>query len=708
MNFFHPIPVVQQLQESDCAAACLAMVLAHHGRPVPLGVLQEVIGIDRNGADAASLLHAAGVFGLRGRGLSLEVDQLDQLPRASILHWGFNHFVVLDRLTPRGADILDPATGRRRVSLARLRGSFTGVALVFEVMAEMAPAPILPSPYRAQLRRLLTRPGPLARIVVVSVILRLLALALPATTGLLLDRVVPRGDHDLLLAVGAALLLLLGFQLVAQVLRGLFLLQLRGRLDLELSQGALDHLLSLPYAFFQGRSSGDLMMRINSHSSIRELLTTAVLSALLDGPFVAIYLLLLLAVSPPIAALVLLLGMLELALFALGPRYRELAAQELEARARAQTQLVQLVGGIETIKAQGAERRAAERWSNLFVAEVNASVRRGQLHAVVDALRGALRSFGPLLILGVSALVVMDGSMSLGTMMALTALGAGLLGPLDALVESALQLQLLASYVDRIDDILRVQPESRAGTRCPRLRGAISVRGVDFGYDRHSPPILQGISLEIEAGTSLAIVGPTGSGKSTLARLLLGLYAPRSGVISYDGHPLQELEPSSLRRQLGVVMQRPHLFAGSIRSNLSLSSPSASLEELRQAARTACIDQVIEAMPMSYETLVGEDAGSLSGGERQRLALARALVGRPAILLLDEATNALDTQTEEALMANLARMRCTRILIAHRLSTVADADQILVMEGGRIVERGTHAELLRRGGRYTALVEAQR
>lgn len=708
------VPHVQQLEWSDCGAASLAMVLAYHGRQVPLDEVREVTGSGRDGTDARSILRAAAWFGLRGRGLSLGVDAVAYLPPGSILHWELDHFVVFERVarqgTRKGVDIVDPALGRRFVPMEQLGRSFTGVALVFEptdAFQSGARAGHRALPY---LKQVLGHWPLLSRIVLTSLLLRLFALSLPVLTGLIVDRVVPRNDVHLLTVVGAGLGMVVVFQFLSSLIRSHLLLQLRTNLDTRMTLGFLDHLVDLPYAFFQRRSAGDLMMRVNSNTTIRELLTTHTLSGLLDGALVLVYLIVLFAFSARMGGLVLALGLLQLVLlWAARRRYRDLMARQLEAQARSQGYLVQVMAGIETLKTTAAEQRAVERWSNLFVDELNVSLARGRLSALVDGLMATLQGGAPLLVLGYGALLVIDGGMSLGTMLALNALAMGFLLPLSSLVASGLQLQLLGSYIERIDDVLGAEPEQRReGIRpASRLRGRITVDDVSFRHGAHAPMVVRNVSLAIEPGSAVAIVGSSGSGKTTLANLLMGLYRPDEGRILYDGEDLGDLDIRSVRRQLGIVSQHPYIFGASIRENIALVDPGMSMERVIEAAQQACIHDDIMAMPMRYETLLADGGASLSGGQRQRLALARALAHRPAILLLDEATSALDTETERRVMHDLERRACTRIIIAHRLSTIARADAIVVMEEGRLVEHGTHAALLARRGVYHTLVAAQ-
>jgi ATP-binding cassette, subfamily B, bacterial len=703
------VPYVQQLEAADCGAACLAMVLAHHGHAATLDACRVATGTNR-GTDALGIVRGAEQFGLRGRGLRIEVEDLELLPAGAILHWDFNHFVVFDRVRRGRVELVDPAYGRRSLPLDRFRKHFTGIALVFEPSESFVVTPPGKSKVWAYLAHLLGHRGLVARVVVTSVMLRLFALAVPILTAMVVDRVYPRSDHGLLMVVGAGMLALLVFQFLSTLIRAHLLIQLRTALDVRMTLGFVTHLLSLPYAFFTRRSAGDLLLRVQSNTQIRDLLTSSVLSSLLDGVLAMAYLVILLLLSPVLAAVTVAAGAIQvIVLLAARRRYRELASQDLESQARAHSYLAQMMSGIETLKVSGAEYRALEHFSNLYVDEINVSLQRSRLNAVLDSLNGLVQAAAPLTLLVVGAILVMDRQMTLGTMLATTALAGGFLTPLAALVTNALQLQLMASHVERIDEVLAAEPEQRrAGTiRPPRLSGEIELREVSFRYGGNEPLVVRGVSLVIEPGSTIAIVGRSGSGKSTLAALLLGLHRPSEGRIFYDGYDLAELDHRVLRQQLGMVPQQPFLFAGSIRHNIALSDAGATQDRVMAAARRAAVHEDIAAMPMGYETIVSDGGGTLSGGQRQRIALARALLHDPAVMVLDEATSSLDATTEKQVMDNLLGLRCTRIIIAHRLSTIVNADKIVVMEQGRLVEVGSHAQLLRRGGHYAGLVADQ-
>jgi ABC-type bacteriocin/lantibiotic exporter with double-glycine peptidase domain len=705
------IPIVRQLSATECGVACLAMVLQYHGKNEPLDKLRDAVGVSRDGASALGILGAARRFGLEGRGVKLEVEELEYLSAGAVLHWEFNHFVVFERVRPDGIEIVDPAHGRRLVRETELRRAFTGIALVLEPGETFEPGGTRSRPLVRYLRQTVRGSDAWLRMTVLSFLLQVFALSLPVLTSAIVDRVVPRGDHHLLTVLCAGLSSLLGFHFLASLVRSHLLLQLRTQLDLKMTLGFLQHLVGLPFSFFQRRQAGDLLMRLSSHATIREILTGSALSALLDGVLVTGYLGILFIVSAQMGLLVLALGALQIATFLLSrKRQGALLSEGLQIQARSEAYQVELVAGIETLKSLGAEERAVETWANLFVDTLNVSLKRGRLQALVEAFAGTLRLGSPLVILAWGAVKVLSGDLSLGAMLGLNALAAGFLGPLANLMNTATQLQLLGSYIERIDDVMAAEPEQpaeRPRRRCDKLRGSVTLEKVSFRYSPLSPLVVDDVSLSIEPGQFVALVGPSGSGKSTLASLLVGLYQPSSGRVAYDGSDLNELELRALRRQMGIVVQRPYLFSTSVRANLSLADPSLSLDDVIAACKLAQIHDDIAAFPMAYDTLLVGSGSALSGGQRQRLALARALVHRPAILLLDEATSALDAVTERRVQDALSGLRCTRIVIAHRLSTVMQADRILVMVDGKIVEQGRHDELLARNGVYQQLVTAQ-
>jgi len=709
------VPVILQMTPHECGAACLAMVLSYYGRETSLNECRTVLVAGRDGLTARAIAQAARDLGLRVRAFSLEPSSLAQVRAPAIVHWNFDHFLVLEHWSPQAVQVVDPAIGRRRISAAEFNAGFTGVVLTLEPGANFQRKRAQDRlSWRSYLRRLLQTPGAsglLAQILGATALLQVLGLAFPLFTMVLVDTILPEQDVSMLAIMGIGMVTLVVSQAILTYLRSAVALYLEVRLDIEVMLGFFEQVLTLPFRFFHERTSGDLLMRLGSTAVIREALTGQTVSAILDGAMVIFTFAILLFWQPLFGLLALIFGCVQVGLL-LGSTRRlyALTERDLATQAESQSYLVEALKGIATLKASASEARAMDHWSNLFFKQLNISLRRSHLTTLVETGRDAIGDLAPVVLLWVGALWVLQGHISLGTMLAVNTLAISFLGPLASLVTTAQQVQLVGAHLDRIADVLVTPPEQdvQAVQSAPRLSGRIQVRNASFRYHANAPWAIRNVSVTIEAGQKIAIVGRTGSGKSTLAMLLLGLYPLGEGEILYDGLPLRNLNFRTLRSQIGVVLQEPSLFSGSIRNNIASHDPGLSLEQIAEAARLAAIHDEILSMPMGYDTAIAEGGADLAGGQRQRLAIARALAHRPPILLLDEATSHLDAVTESIVDQNLSDLQCTRIVIAHRPSTFRNADLILVLDEGVIVERGVHKDLLALGGAYATLVHDQK
>jgi HlyB family type I secretion system ABC transporter len=701
------------MSEVECGLACLAMIFNYYRHGISLAELRDRFGVGRDGVSAMEIAKTARDLGMRVRAISLQRNDFRFVKLPAIVHWEFDHFLVVERWSRKSVDVVDPARGRCRLTHDEFDAGFTGVVIILEPgPAFNRRAAIRPqSNFRTYILQYVWQsPGTAWQILGVSVLLLLFGLVLPILTKVVVDQILPSRMQSVMPVLGIGVLVVFVAYIVASLLRQWLLVYLRARVDIKMMLGFVEHLLALPYKFFQQRSTGDLLARVTSNATLRELLSNQLLSTVMDSGLVAFYLLLLIWQSPPFGLLTLGIGLLGAMVLLLTNRsVSRLASRELTAFGKSQGYLGEAMVGIATLKAAGAEERAFDRWSNLFFDHLNISLRYNYLTGTVTAILASLPVFGQLALLWVGATQVLNGSISLGTMVALLALAAAFFAPLTSLVTSGQQFQLVNANLDRIRDVTEAEPEQQRPAARPiaRLSGNIRVENVGFRYSQSGPLVLHGIDLTAGPGERIAVVGPSGSGKSTLAKLLLGFYSAIDGDILYDGLSLRDVNLQEVRRQFGVVLQENVLFSGSILSNISLSNPMMERERVIEAAQLAAIHDDITAMPMGYDTFVSEGGSALSGGQRQRIAIARAIAPRPAIVLLDEATSHLDVETERRVAENLRTLACTQIIIAHRLSTIRNADTILVLDQGTIVEQGNHDELLRRAGRYARLVRQQ-
>lgn len=686
------------------------MVLGAHGAAADLASLRDMTGTGRDGVSAAGLVQAARRFGLAGTGIRCPPERLGELPAGAVLHWGGNHFVVLERVSRRGLHVLDPGLGRRVVAPETFAEQYSGVALIFTPTAYdgvdhgRQDRGTRWAQYSGLVRGAL-RPAVLALAFAAAV--QVFTLVNP----LVLRRVVNVADdrsadsvETLALAVAA---LAAGF-LLAQVGRLLCLIALQRLVDVRVSVGVLQHLASLPYAFLARRATGDLALRVRSTVVVRQILTSSALSAVLDGTLVLGYLALILAVDAWFAVLTAAVVAAQAAVVALGwSRMRQSAAEALEAQTLSQNRLLELVSGMELLKASGAARQSAGDWGVRLEREVAAQTAATRISGLVDAALLTIRFAAPpaLLVLGLARL--RDGALPLGDMLALAALSAAVTVPTGALLSTVCALTSVLGYLDRLDDLMRAEPEAGGSRPLPgRLRGAVELDAVSFSYSSLSPPAVDGVTAVIEPGEHVVVVGSTGSGKTSLALLVATLYRPTSGTVLIDGRDANEYDIEQLRRRIGVVTQNTTLFNASIRDNIVFGRSWVTDEDVRAATEAVAVHDDIVRLPSGYDTLLGNAGAGLSGGQRQRLALARALAGRPGLLVLDEATSALDPVTERRVHDALANLDCTRIVVAHRTSAVTAADRILVLEHGKLVANGSYAALRRRSPQFRALLQA--
>jgi len=702
------------MEAVECGAAALAMVLAYHGAWVPLEQLRLECGVSRDGSKASNIIKAARRFGLAAKGFRKEPSTLHELPMPCIIHWNFNHFVVLEGFKGDQVYINDPAVGRRRIDMAELDLAFTGVVLAMEKTEAFKKLGEKPQGLKLLLRELGQSKEAVALLMIVSFALIVPSIVAAGFSKIFVDDIlIKHADNWLVpLLIGMAVTAL--FRAVLTWLRQSLLLRLQTKLAVVMISRFLWHVMALPVEFFTQRHAGDIASRVAANEQIARLLSGGIAANALNLTSILVFAGAMAIYDVPLAAIGVGLSLLNvLALKFIAQRQQDLSSGLALEQGKLVGATVSAVRTIETLKASGLEDEAFGRWSGIQAKVLNAEQALGTSAIVLELMPTLLSGLTVAAILGIGGLRVIEGSMTLGSLVAFQSLMGSFAGPVTDLVNYIGSFQTIKGSLERLEDVYNY-PTDRAGRSptavervLPKLAGKVELSNIQFGYSILEPPLISDLSITVQPGARIALVGSSGSGKSTLGRLICGLYKPWAGEIRLDGRRLSEIPEQIFANSVAYVDQDIFLFEGTVRDNLTLWDNTVTEADLSRALRDAAIHEDIATRAGNYDCHVNEGGSNFSGGQRQRIEIARALVANPSIIVLDEATGALDPITEKAIDDSLRRRGCTCIIIAHRLSTSRDCDEIIVLQRGAIVERGTHEQLLALGGAYAKLVSQE-
>ena len=707
-------PTVLQMENTECGAASLSIVLQHYGRYVPLTQLRELCGVSRDGSDAANLILAARSLGLDAKGFKKSIAALEKVKPPAILFWEFNHFLVFEGFRGDRVALNDPALGPRTVSREQFDRSYTGIVLTMEPGPEFQRGGRAPSPWPIVWRRLSSEPMGALFIAIAGLLLILPQLVMPVFAQIYLDEVIGNAMNHWLKPMLWAMALTIGLQVVLQHLQLVGTRSLEKRLTRRFAIGFEHQILALPERFYSQRHASDIASRMGINANIAEFIGGQLIPMATGLVLLVFYLILTFLYSPWLGLLILTTTAINALVVQRNLRTQKDASLALQKdAAKSGAVVVGAMRDIETIKAAALEHDVFRRFAGYQSRLLNTLQALQLRNARLRLIPNGLTTFNEVAVLLLGFLLVIRGDLTLGMLLAAQTIAFSLKGQIESVIGFVQQLPGFEAGVLRLEDVLE-QPRDplldhpnrkKANTAPTRLSGKIEIDALRYGFTAIQAPLIDGLSLTIQPGMRVALVGGSGSGKSTLAKLLAGLHQPTGGTIRFDGHTLLELPRSVAVASLAMVQQEIQLFGCSVRDNLSLWNQAISDAALLDACRDAEVLDVVRGLPEGLDTQLSEGGRNLSGGQRQRLELARALVNNPSILIMDEATSALDAETERKLIANLARRGCTQIIVAHRLSTIRDADLILVMEQGQVIQRGTHAQLVQdTDGAYAQLL----
>lgn len=733
INFFAPLqklfthnirvktPTLLQMETVECGAAALGIILGYYQLIVPLPELRRECGVSRDGSKASNILKAARAYGFEAKGLKKDINQLKDLRPPYIVFWNFNHFLVVEGIKQNKVYLNDPGTGPRTVSTHEFDEGYTGVTLVMEPGPKFKKGGHKPSLILSLWKRLKTAYAALLYCAMAGLFLTLSGLVIPVFGRVFVDDVLVQGRQEWLrpLLLGMAVTTL--FQGILTVLRLRYLRRLKIKLSVGMSSQFLWHILRLPSTFYAQRFAGEISNRVRLNDQVADILSGSLATTVIDTVMVLIYALIMVQYDVVLTSLVVSFAFINVLALQWVSRHRVDANQRLvQEYGKVAGVSIAALQSIETFKASGLESDFFSRWSGYYTKAVNSQQELGVVNQLLSVLPTLLSALSSTLVLAVGGFRVIEGNLSIGMLVAFQGMMQSFEMPVNSLLNFGSRIQQLEADLIRLDDVLcnpidqqlqqRNHTDINTEITCnllPKLQGYVDLCNITFGYSRLELPLIENFSLSIKPGQRVALVGGSGSGKSTIAKLVCGLYEPWAGEILFDGCPRRQIPRQFLTNSIAMVEQDILLFSGTVKENLTLWDSTVPDKNLVRACQDAAVHDIVVSMAGGYEGELTEGAANLSGGQRQRLEIARALVNNPSILVMDEATSALDANTERIIDQHMRRRGCTCLVIAHRLSTIRDCDEIIVLERGKVAQRGTHQQLWQAEGLYSQLIRSE-